>query len=137
VSTERFGVSMDDELLARFDERIRQAGYHTRSEAIRDMVRDYLVQREWMAEDVEVVGTVTLVYDHHTRLLEDKLTELQHSHHDHIRCSVHVHLDHHNCLEVIVLSGKAGEVRQLADGLISTRGVKHGELTCTTTGREV
>ena len=134
MSIERFGVSMEHELLARFDERIRIAGYTNRSEAIRDIIRDYLVRQDWAAEDAEVVGTVTLVYDHHTRQLEDKLTELQHDHHTNIRCSTHVHLDHHNCLEVIVLSGRASEVRRLAETLISTRGVKHGQLACTTTG---
>lgn len=135
MSIERFGVSMEHELLARFDERIRIAGYTNRSEAIRDIIRDYLIRQDWAAEDAEVVGTVTLVYDHHTRQLEDKLTELQHDHHTNIRCSTHVHLDHHNCLEVVVLSGRASEVRRLAENLISTRGVKHGQLACTTTGR--
>jgi CopG family nickel-responsive transcriptional regulator len=128
---------MDQELLSRFDERIHRAGYTNRSEAIRDIVRDYLVRGEWAAGDTEVIGTLTLVYDHHTRLLEGKLTELQHEHHEHIRCSTHVHLDHHNCLEVIVLAGPADKVRSLAEELISARGVKHGELTCTTTGREL
>lgn len=137
MSLERFGVSMDEDLLARFDERIGLAGYTSRSEAIRDVVRDYLVQDDWSSEDAEIVGTVTLVYDHHTRHLEDKLTDVQHDHHDSIRCTTHVHLDHHNCLEVIVLSGRAGDVRKLAEQLISTRGVKHGQLTCTTTGREL
>lgn len=137
MALERFGVSMDEELLARFDERIRLAGYTSRSEAIRDVVRDYLVREDWASGDAEVVGTVTLVYDHHTRQLEDRLTDIQHDHHESIRCTTHVHLDHHNCLEVIVLSGRASEVRRLAEGLISTRGVKHGQLTCTTTGREL
>lgn len=134
MSLERFGVSMEQELLARFDERIRLAGYANRSQAIRDMVRDYLVRQQWASGEGEVAGTVTLVYDHHTRLLEDRLTELQHEHHALIRCSTHVHLDEHNCLEVVVLVGPAAEVRTLAEALLSTRGVKHGELTCTTTG---
>jgi CopG family nickel-responsive transcriptional regulator len=131
LSIERFGVSMDAELLARFDTRIAAAGYTNRSEAIRDVVRGYLVKDEWATGDSEVIGTVTLVYDHHTRLLEDKLLEAQHEHHEMIRCSTHVHLDHHNCLEVIVLSGKAAEVRTVAEALMSIRGVKHGELSCT------
>ncbi len=134
---ERFGVSMDAELLARFDARIREAGYTNRSEAIRDMTRDFLVRDDWASDDTQVVGTVTLVYDHHTMHHDDKLTELQHEHEDLVRCTTHVHLDHHNCLEVIVIAGKAAEVRRLAEGLISIRGVKHGELTCTTTGREL
>jgi CopG family nickel-responsive transcriptional regulator len=131
MSLERFGVSMEHDLLARFDERIRMAGYANRSEAIRDMVRDYLVRQQWADGEEEVIGTVTLVYDHHTRLLEERLTELQHEHHELIRCSTHVHLDEHNCLEVIVLLGPAAQVRKLAEGLMSSRGVKHGELTCT------
>jgi len=122
---------MDKELLARFDARIEAAGYGSRSEAIRDIVRDYLVQDDWSTDDSQVIGTVTLVYDHHTRLLEDKLLEAQHDHHEMIRCSTHVHLDHHNCLEVIVLAGRAGDVRAMAETLISIRGVKHGALTCT------
>ena len=122
---------MDAELLARFDARTASAGYTNRSEAIRDVVRDYLVRDEWADEDSEVIGTLTLVYDHHTRLLEDKLLEAQHDHHEMIRCSTHVHLDHHNCLEVIVLSGRAAEVRALAETLVSIRGVKHGALSCT------
>lgn len=134
MSLERFGVSMEHDLLARFDERTRLAGYPNRSEAIRDVIRDYLVRQQWADGEQEVIGTVTLVYDHHTRLLEDRLTELQHDHHDLIRCSTHVHLDEHNCLEVVVLLGPAAEVRALAENLMSTRGVKHGELTCTTTG---
>lgn len=134
MSLERFGVSMEHDLLARFDERTRLAGYPNRSEAIRDVIRDYLVRQQWADGEQEVIGTVTLVYDHHTRLLEDRLTELQHDHHDLIRCSTHVHLDEHNCLEVVVLLGPAAEVRTLAESLMSTRGVKHGELTCTTTG---
>jgi CopG family nickel-responsive transcriptional regulator len=134
MSLERFGVSMEHDLLARFDERTRLAGYPNRSEAVRDVIRDYLVRQQWADGEQEVIGTVTLVYDHHTRLLEDRLTELQHDHHDLIRCSTHVHLDEHNCLEVVVLLGPAAEVRALAENLMSTRGVKHGELTCTTTG---
>ena len=137
LALERFGVSMDEDLLSRFDERIRLAGYTSRSEAIRDVIRNYLVREEWDSEDADVVGTVALVYDHHTRQLEDKLTSVQHDHHQQIICSMHVHLDAHNCLEVIVLSGRAAEVRRLAEHLISTRGVKHGELICTTTGKEV
>jgi len=137
MALERFGVSMDKGLLERFDERIHRAGYANRSEAIRDVVRDYLVRHEWESDEVQVVGTLTLVYDHHTRQLEDKLIEIQHDHHDLVRCATHVHLDHHNCLEVIVISGRAADVRSLAEGLISIRGVKHGELTCTTTGRGI
>jgi len=131
----RFGISIDDRLLRRFDELIAGKGYVNRSEAIRDLIRGALVEAEWAREDVETVGTVTLVYDHHTRDLSDKLTEQQHSHHDAIISALHVHLDAHHCLEVVVVKGKAREVQRLADELIGTKGVKHGKLVTTTTGK--
>jgi len=131
----RFGISIDDRLLRRFDELIAGKGYVNRSEAIRDLIRGALVEAEWAREDVETVGTVTLVYDHHTRDLSDKLTEQQHSHHDAIISALHVHLDAHHCLEVVVVKGKAREVKRLADELIGTKGVKHGKLVTTTTGK--
>jgi CopG family nickel-responsive transcriptional regulator len=137
MSLERLGVSMDGELLRQFDDRIETAGYASRSEAIRDLVRDYLVRDQWQAETGTVVGTVTLVYDHHTRLLGDRLTDIQHDHHADILCSTHVHLDHRNCLEIVVLAGPAARIRALAESLISTRGVKHGSLTCTSTGEDI
>ena len=130
-SLERFGVSMPHDLLREFDQAIAEAGYPNRSEAVRDVVRDYLTAKRWQVPDGEVVGTLTLVYDHHTRELEPKLTDLQHDHTANVVCSTHVHLDHHNCIEVIVVKGQAEEVRRIADHLISTRGVKHGHLTCT------
>jgi len=127
-------VSMPASLLERFDEAIRVAGYGNRSEAIRDMVRDYLVRQQWEAPEGEVVGTITVLYDHHTRELERTLTDMQHDHCDAILCSTHVHLDEHHCLEAIVVRGTAAEVRSIADQLLSTRGVKHGGLTATATG---
>jgi CopG family transcriptional regulator, nickel-responsive regulator len=134
---ERFGVSMSAELLTLFDERIREKGYATRSEAIRDIVRDYLVEGEWEDHSGEVVGTVTIVYDHHTHELGEALTDLQHGSHEAVTCATHVHLDAHNCLETVVLRGTSELVRQIADRLISTRGVKHGKLVCTTTGQRL
>lgn len=131
---ERFGVSMSRRLLEQFDRVIRAKGYRSRSEAIRDVVRDYLVAREWAEGQGEVVGTVTIVYDHHTRELGEALTHFQHAHTGAVICSTHVHLDGHNCLEVVVLKGPPGDVQVIADRLISTRGVKHGRLVCTTTG---
>ncbi len=133
----RFGISINETLLKRFDEVIAQKGYVNRSEAIRDLIRGALVEQEWSREDAETVGTVTLVYDHHTRDLADKLTEQQHSHHEAIVSALHVHLDAHHCLEVVVVKGKAGEVRRLADELIGTKGVKHGKLVMTTTGQDI
>ncbi len=130
----RFSVSMDDQLLERFDQHVQSARYASRSEALRDIVRDYLVEGEWQANDKEVIGTITLVYDHHQRELDHTLIDLQHRYHTSIICSTHVHLDHDNCLEVIVVRGDSEAVRSIADQLISARGVKHGKLVCTTTG---
>lgn len=130
----RFGISIDDRLLKRFDELIAEKGYGNRSEAIRDLIRNALVEEQWARGEEETVGTVTLVYNHHTRDLSDKLTEHQHSHHDAIVSALHVHLDAHNCLEVVVVRGPAREVKRLADELIGTKGVIHGKLVTTTTG---
>jgi len=132
----RFGISIDDQLLRRFDELITGKGYVNRSEAIRDLIRNALVENQWAEGDEETVGTVTLVYDHHTRDLADKLTEQQHARHDAIISALHVHLDTHNCLEVVVVKGRAKDVRRLADELIGTKGVKHGKLVTSTTGLE-
>jgi CopG family nickel-responsive transcriptional regulator len=131
----RFGISIDDWLLKRFDDLIADKGYVNRSEAIRDLIRNALVEDVWAREDEETVGTVTLVYDHHTRDLADKLTEQQHSHHEAIISALHVHLDAHHCLEVVVVKGKAKSVKRLADELIGTKGVKHGKLVTSTTGK--
>ena len=92
------------------------------------------MQKSWESAESEVVGTVTLVYDHHVRMLNEKLTDMQHDHHRNILSTLHVHLDHDNCLEVLIVKGKAGTVQKIADALISTKGVKHGRLTLTTTG---
>jgi CopG family transcriptional regulator, nickel-responsive regulator len=132
--TVRFGISMDDKLLENFDKLIEQKGYANRSEAIRDLIRAAQVELELEQEEKEGVGTVTLVYNHHVRDLSDKLTEQQHSHHDQIISALHVHLDAHNCLEVLVVRGKARDVRRIADELIGVKGVKHGKLVMTTTG---
>lgn len=128
---------MEEDLLARFDELIAGRGYSTRSEAIRDLVRADLVDAEWSDPEAEVVGTITIVYEHHEHELANVLAELQHEHHEFVVCTTHVHLDQHNCLEVIVVRGKSETVRHIADTLISTRGVKHGRLVSTTTGRQV
>lgn len=130
----RIGVAIDSLLLRKFDDRIGERGYANRSEAFRDLIREELVQKSWESPDSDVVGTVTLVYDHHVRMLSEKLTNMQHDHHRNILSTMHVHLDHDNCLEVLVVKGKAKNVRKIADALISTKGVKHGSLTLTTTG---
>jgi CopG family nickel-responsive transcriptional regulator len=128
----RFGISLDKGLLDSFDQLIADKGYVNRSEAIRDMIRGALVEDQVERTDAtQTVGTVTLVYNHHTRDLSDKLTEHQHSHHDAIISSLHVHLDAHHCLEVVVVRGTAAQVKRLADELIGTKGVKHGKLVLT------
>jgi len=134
MPTVRFGVSLPDTLIQSFDRRIQAKGYRTRSEAIRDMMRDYLVEGEWESHSGVVVGTVTVVYNHETRELTEALTDLQHEYHDAVCCTTHVHLDEHNCLEVIILRGTSDQVQTIADRLISARGVKHGKLVCTTAG---
>jgi CopG family nickel-responsive transcriptional regulator len=129
----RIGVAIDEELLQRFDELNGRRGYTNRSEALRDLIRDALIQ-EAVAGDSEVVGTLTLVYDHHVRMLQERLTEMQHEHHEEIISTLHVHLDHHHCLEVLVLRGKSGAVQGIADRLVATKGVQHGRLTLTAAG---
>ena len=128
---QRIGVAIDGELLEKFDELISRRGYTNRSEAFRDLIRADLSQDVAERPTTQVVGTITLLYDHHVRLLSEKLTSLQHDHHHNILSSLHVHLDHDHCLEVIVLEGKAGEVRKIADLLIAAKGVQHGNLTMT------
>ena len=135
--TIRFGISMDDQLLASFDRLIEQKGHLNRSEAIRDLIRASLVELKWEGGDEETVGTVTLVYNHHVRDLSDRLTEHQHTHHHQIVSALHVHLDAHNCLEVLVVRGRARDVKRIADGLIGVKGVKHGKLVMTTTAEEL
>ncbi|MBV8551612.1 MAG: nickel-responsive transcriptional regulator NikR [Acidobacteriaceae bacterium] len=124
----RIGVALDSDLLARFDRFITKQGYTNRSEAFRDLIRDRLVAVAIEDPRAPVVGTVTLIYDHHSRLLPEKLMNLQHDHHDLIICATHAHLDHDTCLEVIILKGEAKRVQRLADTLIGTKGVQHGRL---------
>lgn len=124
----RIGVSLESELLHRFDSFIAEKGYDNRSEAFRDLIRDRLVGSAVIPSNAFVVGTVTLIYDHHTRLLPEKLTDLQHESHAIVISTLHAHLDHESCLEVVVLRGKSRDVQKLADRLISTKGVQHGRL---------
>ncbi len=132
----RFGVAMDEDLLTRFDDLVSRRGTAVnRSEAVRDLVRDALVDAEWEDSAEEIVGTITMVFDHHASDLSDKLDSLQHAHFERIVSSMHVHLDAHNCLEVIVVRGTSAQVRAIADELLGTKGVKHGKLVPTTTGR--
>jgi len=131
----RFGVSLDETLLSRFDRMIARKGYANRSEAIRDLIREALVREQWESGTGEAVGTITLVYNHDTRDLADRLTDLQHAHFGSIVSTLHVHLDAHHCLEVLVLRGKAADLKRIADRLIGTRGVKHGTFSATSEGK--
>jgi len=133
----RFGISMDGRLLKKFDQMTTEKGYSNRSEAIRDLIRDRLVDAIWKEEEKPVVGTITLVYNHEIRELSDRLIDLQHQFHNRIISSLHVHLDKHNCLEVLIVKGKGKDVRHIAERLIGIKGVKHGKLLTTTTGKEL
>jgi CopG family nickel-responsive transcriptional regulator len=137
MAVTRFGISLDEILLKGFDDLIRKKGYSNRSEAIRDLIRDALVKEEWEGTTGETVGTITIVYSHEKRELLDLLTRLQHLHHDLIISSMHIHLDKHNCLELIAVKGKGEDIKKIADRLIGSKGVKHGKLTLTTTGRRL
>lgn len=132
----RLGVSINSDLLERFDDLIHEKGYINRSEALRDLIRNFITEAEWESDE-EAVGVVTIVYDHHTRELTDKLTDLQHQHSNMINSALHVHLDHDNCLEAIVVKGKSSDIKKFADKMIGTKGVKHGKLARTTTGKDI
>ncbi len=129
----RFGVSLDSDLLKKFDRLIDKKGYANRSEAIRDLIRDSLV-KDHVDRGGESAGTITLVYSHDTRELTDTLTDIQHKYHNMVVSSMHIHLDGHNCLEVLVVRGKSGLIKKVADRLIGTKGVKHGTLSLTAAG---
>ncbi|SHE31311.1 transcriptional regulator, CopG family [Thermoanaerobacter uzonensis DSM 18761] len=128
---------MESKLLYQFDELIKRKNYNNRSEAIRDLIRDFIVENQWEAEDVETIGTITYVFNHEVREISDKLTDLQHKHYQNIISTMHVHLDEHNCLEIMVVKGTAKEITKIADEIISTKGVKHGKLVTTTTGENL
>jgi len=129
----RFSISLDETLWADFDRYITGKGYTNRSEAIRDLIRKALIEKEW-TEDKEVVGVITLVYDHHQHQLQERITEIQHHAHDLISSTTHVHMDHHHCLEVVIVRGNARKIQELAQKLIALRGVKDGNLTMSSTG---
>jgi len=133
--TIRFGVSLNSDLLDKFDALCEERSYPNRSEAIRDLIRGVLVEKEQQLGEAEIAAVLTLVYDHHFSDLSQRLVEIQHEEHDVILTTVHVHLDHHNCLEVLILKGAGDAIKRLADKLIATKGVKHGKLTLTTTGQ--
>ena len=133
----RFGVSLSRHLLQSLDQWLRRKGFANRSQAIAELIRDRLVKEEWHSNGGSVIGTVTLVYDPDHHVLSHSLTKTQHAHHDAIICSQHVHLDERNCLEVIVLKGRARDVKELADHLQAMKGIKHGQCLMTTTGEDL
>lgn len=136
---ERIGISLDHDLLGQFDRLIADKGYVNRSEAVRDLIRDSLVQREW-AESTgreEKVAVVTLVYDHDSASLSQKLAHIQHENHRAVVSALHVHLDAHHCLEVLVLRGRARDVVRMGEGLVSTKGVKYGKVVPATSGQSL
>jgi CopG family nickel-responsive transcriptional regulator len=133
----RFGVSIPDSLLGDFDRLIARKGYQNRSEAIRDLIRDSLVTEEWKEGKKEMVGAISLVYSHHTRELSRVLTQMQHDYYQTILSTLHIHLDKHNCLEVLVVKGKAEEIKKIGDRLVGTKGVKHGKISLTSTGKNL
>ncbi len=127
----RFGVSMTPELLDKFDKIIKKKGYLNRSEAIRDIIRKSIVKEDTIDPESEVIGTLTMIYDHHEGKLTNKLLNLQHKHHNEILSTTHIHVDHRNCLEVLVLKGKTKEIKKLADNIRAIKGIKYGELVIT------
>lgn len=135
--TVRFSISMDEELLKAFDGLISRKGYTNRSEAMRDLIRNRLVIDEWEHAKGDVVAAVAIIYDHNKRIVSNRLMDMQHRFQKLIACTTHVHLDEHNCLEVIILRGKSRVVREAADKIVSLRGVKHGSVMATTTGKRL
>ncbi|MBA4387856.1 MAG: nickel-responsive transcriptional regulator NikR [Verrucomicrobia bacterium] len=132
----RFSISMPAALVAQLDAMVRAKGFANRSQAVAEMVRGHLVEHRCRNRNHDIAGTITLVYDHHRRNIQSLLTDIQHDHQDLIISALHVHLDHHNCMEVLAVRGTVGAVRQLSDRLLAAKGVKHGKLTVTATGKE-
>jgi CopG family nickel-responsive transcriptional regulator len=130
----RFGISLENALLDNFDNLIKRRKYTNRSEAIRDLIRQELLKKDW-EEDQEVAGAITFIYDHHQRDLLNKIIDVQHDHQDIIQSSQHIHLDHHSCLEIVAVKGNSKKVSKLADTLKALKGVKHGSLSISSTGK--
>lgn len=131
----RFGVSIEKKLLEKFDEYIKLENYPTRSKAIGDLIRESLIKKEWL-KGGEVVGVITLVFNHHKREIVDKLTDIQHDFNNIVISTLHIHLDHDNCLEIVAVRGKVNEIEKLSNLLKGTKGVKHSSMIITTTGKE-
>ena len=135
---QRIGVSLDDSLLEQFDALIAERGYTNRSEALRDLIREQLVARDWadLADDgADRIAVVTLVYEHDSMDLSKRLTRIQHRQPDAVVSALHIHMDHHNCLEVLILRGRAQEILRMAEQIVAVRGVKFGKIVPATTGQ--
>jgi CopG family nickel-responsive transcriptional regulator len=133
----RQSFSIEASLARKLDALMQASGYANRSEFIRDLIRDRLVHEEWERGAAEVVGTVTLVYDHHARLLLEKLTDIQHDHHEIILATTHVHLDHDMCAEMIMMKGSPRRIREVVDRIRQQRGVLHASLSVSSTGKSL
>ena len=133
----RFSISLPASLASQLDRMVAEKGYDNRSLAVADMIRGQLVEHRQQFGDKEIAGTITLLYDHHRQHVQAALTDIQHDHHDVIIATLHVHLDHHNCLEILAVRGKAAIIKRIADELIAAKGVKHGKLTVTSTGKDL
>ena len=136
-SVVRFSVSLARDLARELDQMTAEKGYDNRSLAIADMIRAHLIEHRQQMGAGEIAGSITLVYDHHRHHLQDLLTDLQHEHREVIISSLHCHLDHDNCLEVLAVRGKSVAIKKLADEMIAAKGVKHGKLTITSTGKDL
>jgi CopG family transcriptional regulator, nickel-responsive regulator len=133
----RFSISLPGSLAKQLDRMATQKGYDNRSLAVADMIRAHLVEHHQQFGDKEIAGTITLLYDHHKQHVQAALTDIQHDHHDVVISALHVHLDHNNCMEVLAVRGKAAVIKRIADELIAAKGVKHGKLTVTSTGKDL
>jgi CopG family nickel-responsive transcriptional regulator len=137
ATVRRFSVSLPAPLARALDQMAKEKGYDNRSLAMADMIRAHLVEHRQQQANAQIAGSITLVYDHHRHHLQDLLTDLQHDHGDVILATLHVHLDHDNCLELIAVRGHAGKIKHLADEMIGAKGVKHGKLTISSTGKDL
>jgi CopG family nickel-responsive transcriptional regulator len=135
--TVRFTVSINAELLEAFDKARKDKAYTNRSKAVRDLIVDFIIGREWEASEAPVMGSLTLLYSHEAHGLLDRLTEIQHKWHENVVSTMHLHIDEHNCMEILALKGLPSEIKVVADSLTSCRGVKHGKLVMSTTGKKI
>ncbi|RJS90930.1 nickel-responsive transcriptional regulator NikR [Candidatus Bathyarchaeota archaeon] len=137
AKTVRFSISISPDLLERFDQAIRERAYKNRSKAIRDLIVNFIVEREWEKSEREVMGSLTILYNHDVRGLIEKLLDIQHDHRENIISTMHTHIDEHNCMEILALRGYPSEIKKIADKILSCKGVKHGRLVMSITGEEI